>query len=49
MWLLKKYIKTGISYRDKTEVIEGLVAGDVIITDGYNNVSNGSVVLIVDL
>jgi len=46
---VKKYIKTGISYRDKTEVIEGLVAGDVIITDGYNNVSNGSVVVIVDL
>lgn len=44
----KKYIKTGISYKDKTEVIDGLSAGDVIITDGYNNVSNGSVVTIIE-
>jgi RND family efflux transporter MFP subunit len=43
----KKYIKTGISYRDKTEVVEGLSIGDIIITDGYNNVSSGSVVTIV--
>lgn len=44
----KIYIKTGISYKDKTEVIEGLSAGDVIITDGYNNVSNGSAVTIIE-
>jgi len=43
----KKYIKTGVSYKDKTEVVSGLSAGDIIITDGYNNVSNGSVVTIV--
>ncbi len=43
----KKYIKTGISYMDKTEVIDGLSVGDIIITDGYNNVSNGSVVTVV--
>ncbi len=43
----KKYIKTGISYKDKTIVSEGLSAGEVIITDGYNNVSNGSVVTII--
>ncbi len=43
----KKYIKTGVSYKDKTEVTSGLSAGDIIITDGYNNVSNGSVVTIV--
>ncbi len=44
----KKYIKTGISYKDKTIVSEGLSAGEVIITDGYNNVSNGSVVTIIE-
>ncbi|MBC8319914.1 MAG: efflux RND transporter periplasmic adaptor subunit [Bacteroidetes bacterium] len=44
---IKKYIKTGVSYLDKTEVVDGLKAGDVIITDGFNNVSNGSVVKIV--
>jgi RND family efflux transporter MFP subunit len=43
----KKYITTGISYKDKTEVIDGLSTGDIIITDGYNNVSNGSVVTVV--
>ena len=43
----KIYIKTGISYMDKTEVIDGLSSGNIIITDGYNNVSNGSVITIV--
>ena len=43
----KKYIQTGRSYMDKTEVIGGLNKGDEIITTGYNNVSNGSVVTIV--
>ena len=44
---VKKYITTGRSFKDKTEVIEGLSVGDVIITDGYNNVSKGAVVNIV--
>ncbi len=43
----KKYIETGVSSNDKTEVVRGLKAGEVIITDGYNNVSNGSVVTII--
>ena len=45
---VKKYIKTGRSFEDKTEVIDGLAAGDVIITDGYSNVSKGAVVTIMD-
>lgn len=45
---IKKYIKTGRSYRDKTEVLDGLVVDDIIITDGYNNVSNGSVVSVIN-
>ncbi len=45
---VKKYIETGISYKDKTEVVNGLDIGNVIITDGYNNVSNGSVVTIIE-
>ncbi len=40
----KHYIKTGRSFNDVTEVIEGLDVGDIIITDGYNNISNGFVV-----
>jgi len=45
---VKKYIETGKSFKDKTEVLDGLVIGDVIITDGYNNISKGSVVSIVN-
>ncbi len=44
----KKYIKTGRSFEDKTEVIEGINVGDVIITQGYNNISKGSVVNVVN-
>lgn len=44
---VKKYIKTGISYKDKTEIIDGLNTDDIIITDGYSNVSNGSVVNVI--
>lgn len=40
----KKYVETGKSYKDKTEVVSGLTSGDLIITDGYNHVSDGSVV-----
>ncbi len=45
---VKKYIKTGKSSKDMTEVIDGLSAGDVIITDGYSNVSKGAVITIMD-
>jgi RND family efflux transporter MFP subunit len=38
---VKRYIETGKSYKDKTEIIKGLVAGERVITDGYNNVSDG--------
>jgi len=39
----KRYVKTGKSFKKKTEVISGLKAGETIITQGYNNVTNGSV------
>jgi len=42
----KRYIETGKSYKDKSEVISGLKMGDLIITAGYNHVSDGSVVSI---
>jgi membrane fusion protein, multidrug efflux system len=44
----KKYVKTGKSFKDKTEVVEGINVGDIIITDGYNNISKGSVVNVVN-
>lgn len=40
----KQYIKTGKSFNDHTEIIDGINIGDIIITDGYNKVSNGFVV-----
>ncbi len=43
---VKIYIKTGVSYMDKTEVVDGLQIGDLVILQGYNKVSNGSVIKI---
>ena len=39
----KRYVKTGKSFKKTTEVISGLKPGETIITQGYNNVTNGSV------
>lgn len=43
----KKYVTPGKSYKSKTEILSGLKEGEVIITDGYNNVSDGGVVNII--
>ena len=37
----KQYIKTGLSYKGNTEILSGLNPGSTIITEGYNNVSDG--------
>ncbi len=37
----KRYITTGLSYKGNTEIKSGLSEGTVIITNGYNNVSDG--------
>lgn len=37
----KKYVKEGIAYEDKSEVISGLEEGELVIVVGYNNVSDG--------
>lgn len=42
----KTYIKTGKSSEGKTEVIEGLKAGDQVIVQGYTEVANGDEVRI---
>ncbi len=39
----KRYVKIGKSFKKTTEVISGLKTGETIITQGYNNVTNGSV------
>ncbi|MBU2651778.1 MAG: efflux RND transporter periplasmic adaptor subunit [Bacteroidetes bacterium] len=38
----KVYVEPGVSYQDQTEVNNGLNTGDIIITEGYNLVSDGS-------
>lgn len=40
----KRYVETGYSYKGNTEITSGLKNGDTIITDGYNNVSDGVVI-----
>jgi len=40
----KQYIEPGISYQNKTMVIQGLTTSDQLITDGYNRVSDGSLI-----
>lgn len=48
-WTAKKvYVNTGKSYRDKTEILNGLSAGAMIITDGYSNVADGTVLSIIN-
>jgi RND family efflux transporter MFP subunit len=42
----KRYVKTGISYRGETEILQGLQPGDLVITDGYNNVSDGQQIIL---
>jgi len=44
----KVYIETGMSYMDLTMVTTGLSVGDRVIVNGYNQVSNGSKLQIVD-
>jgi len=39
-----KIVKTGLIYNGKIEVIEGLQAGDEIITTGYQEVSDGQTI-----
>ncbi len=44
-WIaVKKYIETGRSYLDNTEILSGLNEDDLVITDGYSNVSDGAAI-----
>ncbi len=39
-----KTVKTGLSYNGKVEILEGLKAGDQLITQGYQEVADGQVI-----
>jgi membrane fusion protein, multidrug efflux system len=43
----KKYVTVGHSYRDKSEILSGLQQNEKLITDGYNNVSKGSILEVI--
>ena len=45
---VKKYIEVGRSYLENSEVISGLNLNELIITDGYSNVSDGMVIEIAE-
>lgn len=43
----KRYITSGISYKDKTMITKGVSEGEQVIVEGYNLITNGSVVKLV--
>jgi len=43
---VKKYVTTGRSSAGQTRVVDGLVAGDRVVVEGYNEVANGDLVQI---
>lgn len=45
----KVYVKPGITVQDQTQIMEGLAVEDMVITKGFNLVSEGSSVRIVNL
>ncbi|MCF8219008.1 MAG: efflux RND transporter periplasmic adaptor subunit [Bacteroidales bacterium] len=38
----KRYVETGKSYKDQTEILNGLERGENVIVDGYNMVTSGT-------
>ncbi|MCD6366887.1 MAG: efflux RND transporter periplasmic adaptor subunit, partial [Bacteroidales bacterium] len=38
----KQFVKSGIPYRDKTMITNGLKTGDIVIIEGYNQIATGS-------
>ncbi len=40
----KRVVEVGSSYNGNTEILKGLVAGDVVITKGYQNVNEGDAI-----
>jgi membrane fusion protein (multidrug efflux system) len=44
----KVYVKRGITVQDQTMITEGLSAGDLVITKGFNLVSEGSPVRVIN-
>ncbi|MBN2615301.1 MAG: efflux RND transporter periplasmic adaptor subunit [Bacteroidales bacterium] len=41
----KQYVTTGLSSGPYTQVVKGVQPGDVVVTDGFNNVTEGTIVI----
>jgi multidrug efflux pump subunit AcrA (membrane-fusion protein) len=39
-----KVVKTGLSYNGKIEIISGLTSGDLLITQGYQEIVDGQLI-----
>ncbi|MCB2208242.1 MAG: efflux RND transporter periplasmic adaptor subunit [Bacteroidetes bacterium] len=49
LWMAKKkYVVTGRSYMNETEILSGVTDGELVITDGYSNVSDGTMISITE-
>ncbi len=46
---VKKYIETGLSYQGNTMITSGLNQGDKVIVEGFNMVSSGSLIEILEV
>ncbi len=42
----KRYVKPGVSYQDQSMITEGVAVGESVIVEGYNQISDGSVIKI---
>ncbi|MCP4551499.1 MAG: efflux RND transporter periplasmic adaptor subunit [Bacteroidetes bacterium] len=40
----KRYVKPGVSYQDQSMITEGIAVGESVIVEGYNQISDGSVI-----
>lgn len=40
----KQYVKSGLSYNDRTMILSGLEEGQKVITAGFNQISNGGLI-----
>ena len=46
-WIAKKrYVKSGVYFKDESMIIEGLSAEEKVVTEGYNQISDGSEIVI---
>jgi len=43
---MKKYVTPGKFYQDKTMVVDGIQAGQQVLIQGYNEVSDGTEVYV---